>query len=325
MNFKRLIKKIISWAGLFFFVIAAYMIYRQLSVYRPEEIKTAILSIPPKNLIFAGISSFFGYAALASYDFLAIKYINKKLEWWKWFLTGFIGFSVSNNAGHAVISGGAVRYRFYTRWRFRATEILRMITFSGFTYLWGCCILMVVAYGITFNNPQDKTSLSGITTLIVTVVSGLLLLLYFLMVIFYRKAIFIKGVEFSMPSLKMAITQVILGAGDTILASMVLYFTLIPFVQIPFIEFLGIYVIAQTLGIYSQVPGGLGVFESLFLYMLPGDHNHAILFGALIAYRIIYYLIPLIVSGVVLLVYERYQASRRSKRLKIFHFAKKTV
>ncbi|MDR1694006.1 MAG: lysylphosphatidylglycerol synthase domain-containing protein [Lactobacillaceae bacterium] len=313
-NIKRVIKKIISWAGLFFFVLAAYMIYRQLSIYKPEEIKEALLSIPNNNLILACIASFLGYIALACYDFLSITYIKKKLEAWKWILTGFIGFSVSNNAGHAVISGGAIRYRFYTRWRFRATEILRMITFSGFTYLWGCCFLMVLAYAIIYNHPGDKSSLSGITTLAVTIVSGLLLLLYFLMVIFYRRPIFIKGVEFSMPSLRMAFAQIFLGATDTVLASLVLYSVVIPFVDVPFVSFLGVFVIAQILGIYSQVPGGLGVFEGLFLYMLPGEHNQAVLFGALIAYRIIYYLLPLVVSGILLVVYERYLVNLRFRR-----------
>lgn len=316
MNIKRLIKKIISWAGLFFFVLAAYMIYRQLSVYQPEEIKEALISIPKKNLILASLASFFGYLSLACYDFLAIKYIKKTLETWKWLLTGFIGFSVSNNAGHAIISGGAIRYRFYTRWRFRATEILRMVTFSGFTYLWGCCFLMIVGFALTFNHHNDKTSLSAITTIVVTTVSAIILLIYFLTVIFYRRPIFIKGVEFTMPNFKMALAQIFLGAIDTVLASLVLYCTVIPFVSIPFPAFLGVFIIAQILGIYSQVPGGLGVFEGLFLIMMPGDHNQAVLFGALIAYRIIYYLLPLIISGSLLVIYERYLVNLRHLRRK---------
>ncbi|MBR6409482.1 MAG: UPF0104 family protein, partial [Alphaproteobacteria bacterium] len=132
---KKVLKKIISWAGLFFFALAAYMIYHQLSKYNLEDIKNALLSIPTKNLIYASIASFCGYIALSSYDFLALKYIKKKIDTWKWIFAGFIGFSVSNNAGHAIVSGGAIRYRLYTRWRLKAEQIVRMITFSGFTYL----------------------------------------------------------------------------------------------------------------------------------------------------------------------------------------------
>ena len=88
------------------------------------------------------------------------------------------------------------------------------------------------------------------------------------------------------------------------MASLVLYSVLICFIEIDFGTFMGAYIIAQVLGVYSQVPGGLGVFELVFSNVLPGQENQAILFGALIAYRIIYYLLPLALSGIVLLIYE---------------------
>lgn len=77
------------------------------------------------------------------------------------------------------------------------------------------------------------------------------------------------------------------------MASLVLYFALIPFVDISFDEFIGVFIIAQVLGVFRQVPGGLGDFEGLFLLILPGENNAAHLFGALIADRIIYHVLPL--------------------------------
>ena len=81
---KRLIKKIISWSGLFFFALAAYMLYRQLSKYHLQDIQDALMSIPRQNLLYACAASFIGYVALSSYDFLALKYIGRKLAAWKW-------------------------------------------------------------------------------------------------------------------------------------------------------------------------------------------------------------------------------------------------
>ena len=98
MKVKRFLKKIVSWAGLFFFGVATYAIYHQLAKYDLEDIKEALLAIPVKNLLYACTASFLGYIALSSYDFLAIKYIGKKLSAWKWIFAGFIGFSISNNA-----------------------------------------------------------------------------------------------------------------------------------------------------------------------------------------------------------------------------------
>lgn len=311
---KRLLKKMVSWAGLFFFALAAYMIYHQLSKYNMEDIKNAILSIPRKNLILACLASFFGYIALSSYDYLALRYIGRKLSPLRWVFAGFIGFSVSNNAGHAIVSGGAIRYRLYTRWRFHAGDIVKMVTFSGFTYLVACFFLIILGYILTPDHAFGEGSVSKLTTAIVTIFSVIGLLVYFGASLFYKKPIVIKDIGFEIPSFKMALAQVILGGADILLASLVLYFSMIPFIDIDFDVFIGVFIIAQVLGVFSQVPGGLGVFEGLFLFIIPGD-NPVGLFGALIAYRIIYYLLPLVVSGVVLTSYEWYNNHMRNKRL----------
>ena len=122
--------------------------------------------------------------------------------------------------------------------------------------------------------------------------------------IYYKKALTIKGVAFKMPNFKLALEQIFIGSIDIVMASLVLYSVLICFIEIDFATFMGAFIIAQVLGVYSQVPGGLGVFELVFSNVLPGQDNQAILFGALIAYRIIYYLLPLVLSGIVLLIYE---------------------
>ncbi|MBR1605516.1 MAG: UPF0104 family protein [Alphaproteobacteria bacterium] len=301
---KRILKKILSWSGLFFFGLAAYMLYLQLSKYEWIDIENALLAIPAKNLWYACAASFFGYVALSSYDFLALKYIKKKLAAWKWIFVGFIGFSVSNNAGHAIVSGGAIRYRLYTRWRFHGTDIIKMITFSGFTYLVACFFLIICGYLMTPDHAFGDGSVSKMTTSVTALVSLIGLVLYFWASIYYKKPFVIKGVDLTMPSPKMALAQVIIGGADILMASLVLYFALIAFVDIPFVTFIGVFIIAQVLGVFSQVPGGLGVFETLFMYIIPGEHNQALLFGALIAYRIIYYLLPLLVSAVALVSYE---------------------
>ncbi len=318
---KKVLKKAISWAGLFFFGVAAYMLYSQLSKYSLADIKNAVFAIPTKNLLLACLASFLGYIALSSYDYLALRYIGRKLAAWKWIFAGFIGFSVSNNAGHAIVSGGTIRYRLYTRWRFKGTEIVRMVTFSGFTYLVACFFLIIVGYFITPNHAFGAGSVSKLTTEVVTLLSFVGLLGYFALSIWYKKPLKIKEVELDMPRFPMAFAQMILGAVDILLASLVLYFSLIPFVEIPFETFMGVFIIAQVLGVFSQVPGGLGVFEGLFMYIIPGEHNQVMLFGALLAYRIIYYLLPLVVSAIVLFSYEaylKYVKKQQLDRIKLF-------
>ena len=312
---KHIFKKILSWSGLFFFGLAAYMLYVQLSKYEWEDIKSAVLSIPAHNLWYACLASFCGYVALSSYDFLALRYIKRKLAAWKWIFVGFIGFSVSNNAGHAIVSGGAIRYRLYTRWRFHGTDIVKMVTFSGFTYLVACFFLIICGYLITPDHAFGDGSVSKMTTAVTALVSLIGLALYFWAALYYKQPVIITGVEFDMPRFKMALAQVFIGGADILMASLVLYFALIAFVDIPFDTFIGVFIIAQVLGVFSQVPGGLGVFETLFMYIIPGEHNQAMLFGALIAYRLIYYLLPLVISALVLVSYEIGIGMAKKRRL----------
>lgn len=311
MKTSSVMNKIVSWLGLFFFVLAVFMIYHQLSRYSMDELKVAILSIPNANLIYASIASFVGYIALSTYDYLALKYIKKKMQTWKWILTGFIGFSVSNNAGHAIVSGGAVRYRFYSRWGISTGDIVKMVTFSGFTYLIACFFLIIVGYVMTPEHAFGDASSTRFSTFITMIFSLVGLIIYFWASLYYKKHVTIKGVKFKMPKFNLAVRQMIIGSIDIVMASLVLYSVLICFVKIDFMTFMGAFIIAQVLGVYSQVPGGLGIFELVFSNILPGQDNQAILFGALIAYRIIYYLLPLIISGVVLFVYEYIKADEK--------------
>ena len=124
-----------------------------------------------------------------------------------------------------------------------------------------------------------------------------------------------EEIEFNPPKFKLALAQVIVGSADILMASLVLYSILEHFMDIPFITFIGTFIIAQVLGVYSQVPGGLGVFEVMFSNLLPDDDaNQATIFAILVLYRIIYYLLPLIISGIALFVYE-ISLARRRKRL----------
>lgn len=313
---KRLFKKVISYAGLFFFILAAGMLWWQLRNYSLSDIAHAILDIPIINLFLACTACLAGYLALSLYDYLALRYVGGRVTWWKWMLAGMLGFAISNNAGHAVVSGGAIRYRLYTRWRIRGSDILKMLTISGFTYFLGASAIVVIGYFLipraVFNNSVGVSM--GLNTLFIFCAT--ILLTYFaITLIFHKKSIKVGDINFQIPSTQMAFGQTILGITDSVLAGLVLYVCLIPFVDIPFTTFIGLFVIAQTTGVFSQVPGGIGVFESVFMLALPDTIDKANIFGALLAYRIIYYVLPLIGIGSLFFVYERWLRSRMKRWL----------
>ena len=313
---KRLLKRIVNYSGIFFFILAAGMLWWQLRDYSLSDIAHAILDIPITHLIFACIACFGAYFILSLYDYLALKYVGGKVSWWKWMLAGMLGFAISNNAGNAAVSGGAIRYRLYTRWRIRGSDIVKMLTFSGFTYFLGASAIVLVGYFLIPDMATDESvGLSmGLNTLFI--ICATVLLTYFALTIFLRdKWVKIGEIKFHVPSFKTAVIQTLLGITDSVLTGLVLYSCMVPFVQIPFGTFIGLFVIAQATGIFSQVPGGIGVFESIFLMALPDGVDKANIFGALLAYRIIYYVLPLMGIGSLFFVYERWLRAKMKQWL----------
>lgn len=315
---KRLFKKLVSYSGLFFFVLAAFMLWWQLREYSLSDIFHALINIPFINLIAACVACALGYLALSLYDYLALRYIGAggRISWWKWMLAGMLGFAISNNAGNAVVSGGAIRYRLYTRWRISGADIVKMITFSGFTFFLGFSAIVIAGYFLVPSHILDKSvgASVGINTLFiictVAVVAYLIATL-----IFNHKTLKIGKIKFEVPKTRTALLQILLGATDSVLAGLVLYFCLTPFVHIPFGTYIGLFVIAQATGVFSQVPGGIGVFESIFLLALPDTVDKADIFGALLAYRIIYYVLPLIGVGGMFFIYEHWLRTRMKRWL----------
>ena len=76
---KRLIKKIISYSGIFFFILAAGMLWWQLRDYSLMDIAHAILDIPFINLVGASVACLLGYVALSLYDYLALNYVGGRV------------------------------------------------------------------------------------------------------------------------------------------------------------------------------------------------------------------------------------------------------
>ncbi|TLY75595.1 MAG: bifunctional lysylphosphatidylglycerol flippase/synthetase MprF [Gammaproteobacteria bacterium] len=95
------------------------------------------------------------------------------------------------------------------------------------------------------------------------------------------------------PGPGIALPQIALSVLDVSLAAAVLYSLLPPAAHIGFVTFLGAYAAAVVAGIISHVPGGIGVFEAVILLVLPNVPPDALL-GSLLAYRAVYYLVPLL-------------------------------
>jgi uncharacterized membrane protein YbhN (UPF0104 family) len=115
--------------------------------------------------------------------------------------------------------------------------------------------------------------------------------------------------------INLSLMQIFVTSIDWAIAGGVLYVLLPSGPSLSFPAFFGVYLLAQLAGVVSHVPGGLGIFETIILLLLEPSIPAVNLLGALLAYRGIYYFLPLAVALALLGSYEvKQRVLRRPSR-----------
>ena len=243
------------------------------------------------------------YLALTGYDVIALRHLGKKLPYGRAALASFTSYTFSHNIGLSLITGGSIRYRIYSAVGLSATEIATLTGLCALTFGLGVSLLLGLALVV------EPAVLGAIDTLPAAANRGLgvaILLLvagYAAWAGLRRQPLKLRDWTLPPPGWRLTLGQFALGAVDISFAAGALYLVLPPSVDISFAAFVGIYVAAMSIGVLSHSPGGLGVFEAVVLLAMPGG-DQAALFGALLVYRCLYYLLPLAVAAILLSWHE---------------------
>jgi len=305
----RFTHKISYFLPMALFGCALFIVHNELQAHGLKDILANLAATPMASVAMAIALTVINYLVLAAYDWLALRFTgHSDIPLLKMLAAALLSYSISNNTGHAWAAGGSVRYRFYSKWGVPGWDILKISLFQAVTYLLGALTLALAGsllLPLFLAHPVEQPAAIHWVTLI----CAASLSLYWLAVAFWHRPIRIKGFELQLPSLSMTFWQTLISSIDIVLSSLVLWVLLLGKLKLGFGAFLVIFVVAQVVGVFSQVPGGIGIFESAFLWLLSGninDHQHLLLIGALLLYRAIYYFLPLLFSGIGLLANELY-------------------
>jgi phosphatidylglycerol lysyltransferase len=301
--------------GVVLFAAALWVLHHELQQYHYHEVMRHIEELSATRLLLALALTMLSYLVLTGYDLLSFRYIHHPLAYQKIALASFIGYAFSHTIGFAVLTGGSIRYRFYSTWGLSTSEITNVVAFNGVTFWFGfltlgglAFLLEPLALPASFHLPV--TSLRPLGAVFLLIVAA------YIGASIYRPVPFtIRDWEFHFPTPALATTQVVLSSLDWALAGSVLY-TLLPLGQpLSYPHFLGIYLLAQLAGLVSQVPGGLGVFETVMLVFLTPAVPAAAVLAALFTYRGLYYFLPFVVAAVLLGVHELLQRKDEIKNV----------
>ncbi len=278
-----------GWLGLAAVCLAGYLLYRTLSGYSYDEIVGSVTSIPMVRLGAALAFAAASYTCLTLFDYLAVRYAGHALPWRQCALASFTSLSLGHSIGFAGLSSGAIRYRFYSRWGLSVGDVARVVAFSGATVAIGMATL---GGGALLWRSDLGTELTGIGQEGILAIGAALLAAvaaYVAASAFVRAPLKIRRWTVEMPSLKLALAQVGVGALNFALVAGCLHQAIAGFAEVPYVSVAAAFVVANTAALIAHVPGGLGVIEATVIHLIPGEG----LIGAVLIFRVVYYLVPL--------------------------------
>ncbi|GMO67812.1 MAG: bifunctional lysylphosphatidylglycerol flippase/synthetase MprF [Endomicrobiia bacterium] len=316
---KRFIKYIFVSLSFLFFIVALLSLHNQLKNISYSEIINALKTLSFNRIIIASFLSVLYYLILGGYDIIAFKYINPKtsLKHKDIIFTCFISNILGNNTGCSMLFGGSIRYRLYSLYNISIADVAKVSLFSSATIWTG--LLLVGGFVFAFAPVSLKGILDfnfSVRTIglffIVTLVS------YILFSILRSKPIKLFKWTVTFPNIKIVSLQILVATCDWLVASFVLY-ALMPIGGISYFALLKIFLISQLLGIISQTPGGIVIFEASITSLLPNSLNSPEVMGGLLAYRAIFYFFPLLIALVLLVSFEIIIFTKKFKKTtKIF-------
>lgn len=273
------------------FAVTLWILHRELQAIHYRDVRAAFDALPSGQVLLALLFTAADYLVLTGYDQLAFVYVGKRLARWRIAMTAFVSFAVSNNVGFALLSGTSLRHRFYSRWGLGMADLSRIVIFNSTIHWLG--LLALGGWSLVFHPhaylqgafAQASAQLLG--GALMAAPAG-----YLLLSVLRQAPLRLRGFELRVPSPPLALGQLLVSVADWALAAAVLY-ALLPEGGPPYGFLLGAFLAAQLLGLISHVPGGLGVFEGVMMLSLgpylPADQ----LLAALLLYRLIYYVVPL--------------------------------
>ncbi len=294
--------------------IAVVVLYRILRDIDTDALVDAIDATDWRTLIIAGLFVVAGYLTLTFYDLFALRTIGRaEVPYRVAALAGFTSYAIGHNVGASVFSGGAVRYRIYSNWGLSVIEVTKICFLSGLTFWLGNAT--VLGLGV-LRAPQaaraiDQLPLWCNRTIALVILT--LLVAYVAWVWVKPRVIGRDGWQVTLPGGPLTLIQIAIGIIDLACCAAAMYMLVPDEPNLGFVTVAVIFVAATLLGFASHAPGGLGVFDAAMMVALWQFDKEDLLAGLLL-FRLLYYIIPFVISLAVLGIREAL-LSRAARRI----------
>jgi uncharacterized membrane protein YbhN (UPF0104 family) len=301
--------------GLILLVVAVFVAQREFRDLSVAQIRAALHAIPTATLWIAAGWTVLAFAVLTIYDRLGSVYAGHPVSYARTSLASFCAYTLAHNLGFAAVSGAAVRYRFYAAWGLPPVAIAKVVAFTSLTFGLGGFALGGLVLVI---EPEVLPGLGNHVPHWIMQALGLVmwaLVLAYITMSRIRSHVTLFGHRVDLPGFRMALAQTTLASVDVAVTAMIFYALLPAAEGLTFLHFLGIYIAAYIAGIAASLPGGIGVFDLAIVIGLRPWMPEAEVVGALLVFRLYYYIVPLFLAGLMFAGFEVAQRRHLFARL----------
>jgi uncharacterized membrane protein YbhN (UPF0104 family) len=278
------------------FGIAVWVLRHSLSHLRLSDVLASLKAEAAPKVAACAFFSICSYSMLTLYDYLALYGVRHPLPWRRIAPTSFIAFAIGHSAGMSWLSGGSVRYRGFSREGLSPFEIAGVVGLVSATFALGIGSLLGLSLLLEAHQAARILHLPhGGWARLLGLTIFLLILGYLLLTLRLHRPLKVFGKEVRLPAFHISVGQIVVAGIDLCFAAASLYVLLPDGIQLHFFSFVGLYVLALQSGVISNVPGGVGVFETVLIQLLPGGAT-AELVSAVLLYRFVYYFVPLVLG-----------------------------
>lgn len=266
------------------------------------EVRQSVAETPRDVLLKAALLCAASHLLMSCFDLLGRYYTRHRLPVPKVMQVNFTSYAFNLNFG-SLVGGVAFRYRLYSRLGLRYAVITQVLTLSMLTNWLGYLLLAGIVFTVSPLElpPHWKMDSEGLQLLGVVLLG--VALAYLLACGWSRRRRWhVRGHELVLPRSRMALVQLAMSSANWTIMALAIYVLLQG--KVAYSQVLAVLLIAAVAGVITHVPAGLGVLEAVFIALLSHKVPEAQLLGALLGYRALYYIAPLLVAAVLYLSLE---------------------
>lgn len=309
---KRQLKRLAT--GLFVCLIVTLLMRVGLTI-EWGEVAQAVMQTPVSALWTAALLVVASYTVYSCFDLLGKWYTGHELPWWRTMMVAFVSYAFTMNFG-AAVGGLALRLRLYGKQGLNPGSIMRIMGLSMTTNWIGYCLLGGMVFAAGAVSPPAGWEISGGPLRLIGGVMVLVAVAYVALCAFSGKRSWtVHDHVIELPALRVALLQLALAMSNWSLMGLVIY-SVMPG-DLPYAAVLGTLLIGSIAGAIAHIPGGLGVTEYVFITLLaPELPRHQVL-GAILVYRALYYVGPVLLAGSLYLILEARSSAQVARGTKI--------